>query len=89
MLVGGAVKWGRGGLRTGRVDAAVGRDGERVLGRAAVEGKVDGLDVVTLLEWHGGSAGQQAEGRSEDAEVLHGFSWECYPLSPGLDNMLQ
>ena len=60
------------GLRTCCVEAAVGGDGKGVLGRAAVEGEVDSLDVVTLLKWHGGSAGQKAEGRGEDVEVLHG-----------------
>lgn len=70
VCVRGCVGKQEGGL-TGLVDAAVSWEGEGVLGRAGVEGQMDGLHVLTLLEGNGRDTGHEAEVRSEDVEVLH------------------
>ncbi len=55
--------WDEGGLLlTGWVDGAVGGDGQFVLGWAALEGEVHGLDVVALLVGEGRGTGCEAEG---------------------------
>jgi hypothetical protein len=50
------------GSGTGWVDGAIGWEGHGILGWAAVEVEVDGLDVITLLDGDRGDAGQKAQG---------------------------